>query len=87
MTLDGLLAAAPARDDLVVDSRGRYSSAEVEGLTAVVAAGLAARGAAPGDRVAVPLPGGAWRVMAPQRRSESACANGRRERGRGPSGP
>ena len=64
MTLDGLLAAAPARDDLVVDSRGRHSSAEVEGLTGVVAAGLAARGVAPGDRVAFRLPVGVDAVVA-----------------------
>jgi cyclohexanecarboxylate-CoA ligase len=63
MTLDGLLAAAPARHDLVVDSRGSFSSAEVERRTRAVAAALTARGVVPGDRVAFRLPIGVDAVV------------------------
>ena len=64
MTLDGLLAAAPARDDLVVDDSGRFSSAEVESRVRAVAAALAHRRAAPGSRVAFRLPTGVDAVVA-----------------------
>ena len=64
MTLDGLLAAAPARHDLVVDSSGRFSSVEVERRTRAVAAALAARDVAAGDRVAFQLPVGLDAVVA-----------------------
>ena len=64
MTLDGLLAAAPARDDLVVDSRGRFSSAEVQSRVEAVAAALTDRDVAPGDRVAFRLPVGVDAVVA-----------------------
>ena len=64
MTLDGLLAGAPARDDLVVDSRGRYSSAEVGSRVGAAAAALTARNVAPGDRVAFRLPVGVDAVVA-----------------------
>lgn len=64
MTLDGLLAGAPARHDLVVDSSGRFSSAEVERRTRAVAAALAAREVAAGDRVAFQLPVGLDAVVA-----------------------
>lgn len=55
-TLDALLAAAPARDDLVVDDSGRFSTGDVQDRVRTVAAALAARGAGPGDRVAFRLP-------------------------------
>lgn len=64
MTLDGLLTAAPARHDLVVDSSGRFSSAEVERRTRAVAAALTAREVAAGDRVAFQLPVGLDAVVA-----------------------
>ena len=64
MTLDSLLSGAPARDDLVVDGGGRFSSAEVESRVRTVAAALVARGAAPGDRVAFRLPVGVDSVTA-----------------------
>ena len=64
MTLDGLLAAAPVRDDLVVDGAGRYSTAEVEGRVRAIAAGLRGRGVGPGDRVAFRLPVGVDAVVA-----------------------
>lgn len=64
MTLDGLLAGAPAREDLVVDGSGRFSSAEVESRTETVAAALRDRGAGPGDRVAFRLPTGVDAVVA-----------------------
>ncbi|MYG99871.1 MAG: cyclohexanecarboxylate-CoA ligase [Acidimicrobiaceae bacterium] len=64
MTLDGLLAGAPARDDLVVDSGGQHSSAEVESRVEAVAAALEARDVAPGDRVAFRLPVGVDAVVA-----------------------
>lgn len=64
MTLDRLLAGAPARHDLVVDSSGRFSSAEVESRTQAVAAALADRGAEPGGRVAFRLPAGVDAVVA-----------------------
>ena len=63
MTLDGLLAGAPARHDLVVDGSGRFSSAEVESRTQAVAAALTARAVAPGDRVAFRLPTGVDAVV------------------------
>ncbi len=63
MTLDGLLAGAPARDDLVVDTGGRYSSGEVESRVEAVAAALKARDVAPGDRVAFRLPTGVDAVV------------------------
>ena len=64
MTLDSLLAATPKRDDLVVDGSGRFSSADVEHQVVMVAAGLRARGAGPGDRVAFRLPPGLDSVVA-----------------------
>ena len=64
MTLDGLLAAAPDRDDLVVDDRERYSTAEVEGRVRAAAAALRDRGAGPDDRVAFRLPTGVDSVVA-----------------------
>ena len=64
MTLDGLLAGAPPRDDLVVDGRRRFSSAEVESRVRAVAAALTAREVAPGDRVAFRLPVGVDAVVA-----------------------
>ena len=64
MTLDSLLAAAPKRDDLVVDGGGRFASADVEHRVVMVAAGLRARGAGPGDRVAFRLPTGLDSVVA-----------------------
>ena len=63
MTLDGLLAGAPARDDLVVDTGGRYSSGEVESRVEAVAAALKARDVAPDDRVAFRLPTGVDAVV------------------------
>ena len=63
MALDSLLSGAPARDDLVVDGSGRFSSADVEGLVRAVAAALAARGVASGDRVAFRLPVGVDSVV------------------------
>ena len=64
MTLDGLLAEAPARDSLVVDSNGRFSSREIDDRVQAVAAALTARGAALGDRVAFRLPVGVGAVVA-----------------------
>ena len=64
MTLDGLLAEAPDRDDLVVDDGGRYSTAEVEDQVRAVAAALWDRGAGPGDRVAFRLSTGVDSVVA-----------------------
>ena len=64
MILDALLAAAPKRDDLVVDGGGRFASADVEHRVVMVAAGLRARGAGPGDRVAFLLPTGLDSVVA-----------------------
>ena len=64
MTLDGLLAGAPPRGDLVVDGRGRFSSAEVESRVGAVAAALTTRDVAPGDRVAFRLPVGVDAVVA-----------------------
>ncbi len=58
MTLDTLLSEAPARDNLVVDDDGRFSTADVERRVRSVAAALAARGVGPGDRVAFRLPVG-----------------------------
>ena len=64
MTLDGLLSAAPVRDDLVVDGAGRYSTAEVADRVGAVAAGLRDRGVEPDDRVAFRLPVGVDAVVA-----------------------
>ena len=64
MTLDALLTGAPARDDLVVDGRGRFSTEQVESRVRTVTAALAARGAASGDRVAFHLPVGVDSVVA-----------------------
>ena len=64
MTLDALLAAAPKRDDLVADGSGRFSSADLEHRVVMVAAGLRARGAGPGERVAFRLPVGVNAVVA-----------------------
>ena len=64
MTLDGLLTGAPARDDLVVDGDGRHSTEQVERRVRAGAAGLWARGVAPGDRVAFRLPVGVDAVVA-----------------------
>ena len=64
MTLDRLLSAAPARDDLVVDDSGRFSSADLESRVRAAAASLAARGVEPGDRVAFRLPVGIDSVVA-----------------------
>ena len=64
MTLDALLAQAPARDDLVVDDHGRCSTAEVEARVRAAAAVLRDRGAGPGDRVAFRLPTSADAVVA-----------------------
>ena len=64
MTLDALLAAAPKRDDLVVDGSGRFASADLEHRVVMVAAGLRARGAGPGERVAFRLPVGVNAVVA-----------------------
>ena len=64
MTLDDLLSAAPARDDLVVDDRGRFSALEVESPVRSLAAGLRARGVESGDRVAFRLPTGIDSVVA-----------------------
>ncbi len=64
MVLDKLLSGASARDDLVVDPSGRFSSADVEGRVRTVAAALAGRGVKPGDRVAFRLPTGLDSVVA-----------------------
>ncbi len=64
MALDKLLSGAPARDDLVVDGDGRYSTEQVESRIRAVAAALSARGVAPGDRVAFRLPVGVDAVVA-----------------------
>ncbi len=64
MSLDALLASTPARDDLVVDGLGRYSTAEVEDRVRAVAAAFQDRDAAPGDRVAFRLPVGVDSVVA-----------------------
>lgn len=64
MALDNLLSGAPARDDLVVDAGGRFSSADVEGRVRAVAAALKSRGVEPGDRVAFRLPVGVDSVVA-----------------------
>ena len=64
MALDKLLTGAPARDDLVVDAGGRFSSADVEGRVGAVAAALKGRGVKPGDRVAFRLPVGVDSVVA-----------------------
>ena len=64
MTLDALLAASPDRDDLVVDGNGRFATADVEHRVRMVAAGLRAGGAGPGDRAAFRLPTGIDSVVA-----------------------
>ena len=64
MALDKLLTGAPARDDLVVDDDGRYSTEQVESRVRAAAAALSARGAASGDRVAFRLPVGVDAVVA-----------------------
>ena len=64
MALDKLLSGAPARDDLVVDSAGTHSTAEIERRVRTVAAALAGRGVTPGDRVAFRLPTGVDSVVA-----------------------
>ena len=64
MGLDNLLSGAPARDDLVVDAGGRFSSADVEDRVRAVAAALESRGVEPGDRVAFHLPVGVDSVVA-----------------------
>ena len=64
MALDKLLTGAPARDDLVVDDDGRYSTEQVESRVRAVAAALSARGVASGDRVAFRLPTGVDAVVA-----------------------
>ena len=64
MALDNLLSGAPARDDLVVDAGGRFSSADVEGRVRAAAAALKGRGVEPGDRVASHLPVGIDSVVA-----------------------
>ena len=64
MTLDALLAAAPARNDLVVDDNGRFSTTDVEDRVQTVAGALAARGVGEGDRVAFRLPVGIDSVVA-----------------------
>ena len=64
MTLDWLLAGAPARDDLVVADAGRFSSADLEHRTNAAAEGLLARGVGPGARVAFRLPTGLDSVVA-----------------------
>lgn len=46
MALDKLLSGAPARDVLVVDAGGRFSSADVEGRVRTVAAALKSLAAA-----------------------------------------
>ena len=56
MALDALLTGAPARDDLVVDDDGQYSTEQVESRVRAVAAALSARGLVSGDRVAFRLP-------------------------------
>ena len=64
MTLDALLAAATARNDLVVDDFGRFSTTDVEDRVQTVAGALAARGVGEGDRVAFRLPVGIDSVVA-----------------------
>ncbi|MXZ53154.1 MAG: AMP-binding protein, partial [Acidimicrobiaceae bacterium] len=64
MALDKLLTGAAARDDLVVDDDGRYSTEQVESRVRTVAAALSARGVASGDRVAFRLPVGVDSVVA-----------------------
>ena len=64
MGLDNLLSGAPARDVLVVDADGRFSSADVEDRVRVVAAALKGRGVEPDDRVAFHLPAGVDSVVA-----------------------
>lgn len=64
MALDKLLSGGPARDDLVVDASGRFSSADVEVRVRMVAAALAGRGVTPGDRVAFRLRTGVDSVVA-----------------------
>ena len=64
MNLDALLAAAPARDELVVDGDGRFSTGDVQDRVRTVAAALAVRGVGPGDRVAFRLPTGVDSVVA-----------------------
>ena len=58
VTLDSLLAGAPARSDMVVSGAGRFSSGELEGRVRALVSGLAARGVEQGDRVAFRLPTG-----------------------------
>ena len=64
MALDKLLSGAPARDDLVVDDDGRYSTEQVESRVRAVAAALSARSVVSGDRVAFRLPVGVDAVVA-----------------------
>ncbi|MCY3618228.1 MAG: AMP-binding protein [Acidimicrobiaceae bacterium] len=64
MGLDKLLSGAPARDVLVLDASGRFSSADVEDRVRAVAAALEVRGIGPGDRVAFRLPVGVDSVVA-----------------------
>jgi cyclohexanecarboxylate-CoA ligase len=58
VSLDELLAAAPARTDLVVHDDARLSTAELEERVGGVAGGMVAAGVGPGDRVAFQLPVG-----------------------------
>ena len=58
MTLDTLLAGAPARSDIVVSGASRFSSEELEGRVRALVSGLTARGVEQGDRVAFRLPTG-----------------------------
>ena len=60
--LDGLVQRFPARPAIVVDER-RLSYAELDGIVAALAAGLAAQGISAGDRVALFL-GNCWEFLA-----------------------